>query len=166
MENDWKSDRHTVGKPHSLRGDACPIFQVATCIGIGRIGIKVYEASGEIRISIHCYSFGSKVILGLRDFLERRKMRPGMRNTIRLDTHMKQISISFRAILERVQPPPKGPERIRSERNKQPPRNLVAPNKLGQIAFTTWTNEKHEPPVITAQLFLYEPRAKQQTGRK
>jgi len=62
----------------------------------------VVEASGEIRISIHCYSSGSKVILGLRDFLERRKMRPGMRNTIRLDTHMKQISISFRAILERV----------------------------------------------------------------
>jgi len=44
----------------------------------------VVEASGEIRVSIHCYSFGSKVILGLRDFLERRKMRPGMRNTIRL----------------------------------------------------------------------------------
>lgn len=26
MENDWKSDRHTVGRQHSLRGDACPIF--------------------------------------------------------------------------------------------------------------------------------------------
>ena len=26
MENDWKSDRHTVGRQHSLRGDAFPIF--------------------------------------------------------------------------------------------------------------------------------------------
>jgi len=45
------------------------------CVG-AIICIKVRidaEASGEIRISIHCYSFGSEVILSLWDFLKNEK---------------------------------------------------------------------------------------------
>ena len=45
MGNDWKSDRHTVGRQHSLRGDACPICnmywklcQRASNRGIGASG--------------------------------------------------------------------------------------------------------------------------------